>query len=39
MRSMGNIAKTGSPDEFAQTVAEYVARWTGVIQQLGITRG
>ena len=39
MRTMGNIAKTGSPEEFTQTVAEYVARWTGVIQQLGITRG
>jgi len=38
MRAMGNIAKAGTPEEFTQTVAEYVARWTGVIQQLGLER-
>ncbi len=38
MRSMGNTAKPGTPEEFTQTVAEYVTRWTGVIEQLGLTR-
>ena len=39
MRTMGNTAKAGTPEEFTQTVAEYVARWTGVIEQLGIPAG
>lgn len=38
MRAMGNIAKAGTPEEFTATVAEYVARWTGVIAELGLTR-
>ena len=33
---MGNNPKPGTPEEFTQTVAQYVARWTGVIEKLGI---
>ena len=38
LRGMANHAKAGTPEEFATTVAEYVARWTGVIEKLGIGR-
>ena len=33
---MANKAKGGTPEEFTATVAQYVARWTGVIEKLGI---
>jgi tripartite-type tricarboxylate transporter receptor subunit TctC len=38
LRAMGNNPKSGSPQEFTETVAQYVARWTGVIEKLGIAR-
>jgi hypothetical protein len=38
LRGMANKAKAGTPEEFTATVAEYVARWTGVIEKLGIGR-
>ncbi len=33
---MANHAKPGTPEEFTQTVAQYVTRWTAVIERLGI---
>lgn len=33
---MANHARAGTPGEFTQTVAQYVARWTTVIEKLGI---
>jgi tripartite-type tricarboxylate transporter receptor subunit TctC len=33
---MANHAKAGTPEDFTQTVAQYVARWTAVITKLGI---
>jgi len=38
LRTMGNSAKAGTPEEFTQTVAEYVERWGGVINSLGLAR-
>ena len=38
LASMANKAKAGTPEDFTETVAEYVARWTGVIEKLGIAR-
>lgn len=38
LRAMGNNPKPGTPEEFTDTVAQYVARWTGVIEKLGIAR-
>jgi hypothetical protein len=35
---MGNNPKAGTPEEFTETVAQYVARWSGVIEKLGIAR-
>ena len=35
LRTMGNSAKAGTPEEFTQTVAQYVERWGGVINSLG----
>jgi tripartite-type tricarboxylate transporter receptor subunit TctC len=36
--AMGNNPKPGTPEQFTETVAQYVARWTGVIEKLGIAR-
>jgi tripartite-type tricarboxylate transporter receptor subunit TctC len=38
LATMANKAKAGTPEEFTAIVAEYVARWTGVIDKLGIAR-
>jgi tripartite-type tricarboxylate transporter receptor subunit TctC len=38
LRTMGNSAKAGTPEEFTQTVAQYVERWSGVINSLGLVR-
>jgi tripartite-type tricarboxylate transporter receptor subunit TctC len=38
LAGMANKAKAGTPEEFQTVVAEYVARWTGVIEKLGIGR-
>ena len=38
LRIMANKPKAGTPEEFTATVAQYVERWTGVIQKLGIAR-
>jgi tripartite-type tricarboxylate transporter receptor subunit TctC len=38
LAGMANRAKAGTPEEFTATVAQYVARWTGVIEKLGIAR-
>ncbi len=38
LRGMANNPKAGTPAEFTETVAQYVARWTGVIEKLGIAR-
>lgn len=38
LRTMGNTAKAGTPEELAAMVAQYVERWTDVINQLGIAR-
>jgi tripartite-type tricarboxylate transporter receptor subunit TctC len=38
LRAMGNSAKAGTPEEFTQTVAQYVERWGGVINSLGLAR-
>jgi tripartite-type tricarboxylate transporter receptor subunit TctC len=38
LRTMGNTAKAGTPEEFTQIVTQYVERWTGVINRLGIAR-
>jgi len=38
LRTMGNTAKAGTPEELTATVAQYVERWTGVINRLGIAR-
>jgi tripartite-type tricarboxylate transporter receptor subunit TctC len=38
LRTMANTPKAGTPEEFTATVAQYVERWTGVIQKLGIAR-
>jgi len=34
--ALGNTPKTGSPEEVTALAAQYVARWTGIIQKLGI---
>ena len=34
--TMANHARAGTPEEFTATVAQYVARWTAVIEKLGI---
>ena len=36
--AMGNSPKPGTPEEFTDTVSQYVARWNGVIDKLGIGR-
>lgn len=38
LATMANKAVGGTPEEFTATVAQYVARWTGVIEKLGIAR-
>ena len=38
LRAMGNTAKAGTPEEFTQTVSQYVERWSAVIDRLGIAR-
>ena len=38
LRTMGNSAKAGSPEELTATVIQYVERWTGVINRLRIAR-
>jgi tripartite-type tricarboxylate transporter receptor subunit TctC len=38
LRQMGNTAKAGTPEELTATVTQYVERWTGVINRLGIAR-
>jgi tripartite-type tricarboxylate transporter receptor subunit TctC len=38
LRALGNTAKSGTPEELTQTVAQYVERWTGVINKLGLAR-
>ena len=38
LAAMGNTAKAGTPEEFAATVAQYVERWLGIIEKLGIAR-
>ena len=38
LRGMANKAIGGTPEEFTTTVAQYVERWTGVINKLGIAR-
>jgi hypothetical protein len=38
LATMANKAKAGTPEDFAETVAQYVARWSGVIEKLGIAR-
>jgi len=38
LAAMANKARAGSPEDFAETVAQYVARWNGVIEKLGIAR-
>ena len=38
LATMANKAIGGTPEEFTTTVAQYVARWTGVIEKLGIAR-
>ena len=38
LATMANKARAGSPEDFAETVAQYVARWNGVIEKLGIAR-
>jgi tripartite-type tricarboxylate transporter receptor subunit TctC len=38
LRTMGNSAKAGTPEEFTRTVAQYVERWSGVINSLGLVR-
>jgi tripartite-type tricarboxylate transporter receptor subunit TctC len=36
--AMGNNPKASTPEEFTETVAQYVARWSGVIEKLGLAR-
>ena len=38
LATMANKAKGGTPEEFTATVAQYVERWSGVIEKLGIGR-
>jgi tripartite-type tricarboxylate transporter receptor subunit TctC len=38
LATMANRAVGGTPEEFTATVAQYVARWSGVIEKLGIAR-
>jgi len=38
LATMANKARAGSPEDFTETVAQYVARWNGVIEKLGIAR-
>jgi tripartite-type tricarboxylate transporter receptor subunit TctC len=38
LATMANKAKAGPPEDFTETVAQYVARWNGVIEKLGIAR-
>jgi tripartite-type tricarboxylate transporter receptor subunit TctC len=38
LAKMANRARAGTPDEFTATVAQYVERWSGVIEKLGIAR-
>jgi tripartite-type tricarboxylate transporter receptor subunit TctC len=38
LQTMANSPKAGTPEEFTTTVTEYVERWTGVINRLGIAR-
>ena len=38
LATMANKAKAGTPEEFTATVAQYVERWSGVIEKLGIAR-
>ena len=38
LATMANKARAGIPEDFTETVAQYVARWNGVIEKLGIAR-
>ena len=38
LRTMGNTAKAGTPEDLTTTVTQYVERWSGVINRLGIAR-
>ena len=38
LATMANKARAGTPEDFTETVAQYVARWNGVIEKLGIAR-
>jgi tripartite-type tricarboxylate transporter receptor subunit TctC len=38
LATMANKANAGTPEEFTATVAQYVERWTAVIEKLGIGR-